>query len=320
MINKDATFILSLDVEMAWGSWRSGSYDWEAFSAEPSVCAELDQLAIELGTPFTFGLVGAIEYLNADVLSPFADSDLIDVTCPPLAGNYGADQLPTVGAVSRGLEYWASSGLSDRIRRSPVGHEVCSHSFFHAIPTSPEALVRDVEESRSVIGPFDSLIFPRDDLKLVSALSKARILQYRGTGEQSYMRTGKPSKAGKAIHLAEQSVGRPAPLSRYVAGNPGCLTTSAYLTLRTGIRRRIPRASIKRRFVQPLRNAVARGGNYHLWTHPWNLALPGSDGFDMLADIVSEAAKLQDRGDLRVVTMAQFAQMQAPPGDVRHHL
>jgi hypothetical protein len=46
---------------------------------------------------------------------------------------------------------------------------------------------------------------------------------------------------------------------------------------------------------------------FHLWTHPWNLSIPGSDAFELLADALGEVADRRDRGDLDVVTMAEAA-------------
>jgi hypothetical protein len=54
-----------------------------------------------------------------------------------------------------------------------------------------------------------------------------------------------------------------------------------------------------------LDDAVEQGGIYHLWTHPWNLAIPGSDAFELLVEVLQRAATLRDQGDIDVLTMDQ---------------
>jgi hypothetical protein len=304
---RGATFTLSLDVEMAWGSWRSGRWPWEAFAAEPDVVRRLDEMATSLGLPMTFGVVGALAGVQVSQLRDLDPTLGIDVAFPELAGAYPAGSVPLVGQLTARPESWLDQTVIPRLRSSPAGHEVCSHTFFHALPRSADRLPQDVAVTRRAVGDVSSLIFPKDSIDFVASLPSAGVNAYRGTGESAYMRArGKPRRIGRLTHLVEQAVGRPAPLAQVVSGSVTCLTTSAYLTLRTGIRRRIPARALRKRFITPLYEAVRCRGNYHLWTHPWNLALPGSDGLDLLGEVLTTAAALQDRGDLMVRTMRQL--------------
>lgn len=304
-----ATFTLSADVEMAWGSWRDGRWPWEAFASEPDVVRRLDDLAVSLGTPITFGLVGALAGTDDARLEQIDPALGVDAAFPDLVGGYFDGTVPTVGQVLLRPEAWLDATVVDRLRASSARHEICSHTFFHTLPRSADRMQPDVAATRRAVGDVSSLIFPKDSLDFVESLPASGLDAYRGTGESAYMRSrGRPRHIGRVVHLLEQAVGRPAPLAQVLPGQVTCLTTSAYLTLRTGVRRRIPVTVLRRRFITPLHDAVRRGGYYHLWTHPWNLALPGSDGFDLLAEVLLTAAEMQRRGDLRVRTMSELAE------------
>lgn len=309
MSTRSATFTLSADVEMAWGSWRDGHWPWEAFASEPDIVRRLDDLAVSLDTPITFGVVGALAGADFDRLDQIDPALGVDAAFPDLAGGYLPGSVPTVGQVLLRPEAWLNATVVDRLRFSSARHEICSHTFFHTLPRSADRMPADVAATRQAVGDVSSLIFPQDSLGFVESLPASGLNAYRGTGESAYMRSqGRPRHIGRMVHLLEQAVGRPAPLAQVQPGRATCLTTSAYLTLRTGVRRRIPVTALRRRFITPLHDAVRRSGNYHLWTHPWNLALPGSDGFDLLAEVLLTAAELQRRGDLRVCTMSKLAE------------
>ena len=306
---RSASFTLSLDVEMAWGSWRDGKWPEAAFEAEPAVVKQLDALAVANRTPFSFGVVGALAGIVEAKLRSTEPSAGIDVIFPDLAGRYYPGTIPTVGRILENPGMWLSSEVVGQLRVSTAGHEVCSHSFFHTLPRTGTDMVADVKATREALGDFSSLIFPKDGAGFLDALENADVTTYRGTGESRYMRnSGKPRHVGRIVHLLDQAIGRPAPLAQRRSNNVTCLTTSAYLTLRTGVRRRIPAQVLRRRFITPLHEAVRQQGNYHLWTHPWNLALGGSDGFELLAEVITTASDLQQRGDLRVKTMRQLSE------------
>lgn len=306
----EGAFLLSLDLEMAWGSWQRQRFPRETFAAEPDIAAALDDLAVEQRAPFTFGVVGALAGLVERDFNQLDPDATVDAAVPALEGRYASGSLPTVRQVLASPGQWFAGPTVRRLRDSPAAHELCSHTFFHALPSSARDMIDDIAETRSTVSPeLSSLIFPRDRLHFLEALSSAGVDTVRGTGESRYFRqTGKPCRLGRLAHLADQVVGRPAPLSKVHTGRPVQVTTSAYLTLREGVRRKIPMASLRRRFLTPLWRARDSGGMYHLWTHPWNLAVPRSDAMSLLTEVVVEAARLRDAGDLQILTIEQARQ------------
>ena len=162
--------------------------------------------------------------------------------------------------------------------------------------------------------PLSTIVYPRDGVDLVGALPGAGVTQYRDRPVAAYYRPGRSAAVARVRHSLDQALGRPAGLAGVRSGAAKGFSSSGLLTLRYGARRRIPLPALRRRFLTPLDDAVRRGGIYHLWTHPWNLAIPGSDGFGLLAEVLHRAATLRDRGDIEVLTMDQVCRRPAVQG------
>ncbi len=158
---------------------------------------------------------------------------------------------------------------------------------------------------------MSSIVYPRDEVRFPEAVHEAGLTSYRSTGESWHFRsTGKPRRLGRLAHTLDQLVGRPAPLATVRGHGPVAIGSSGILTLRSGLRRRIPYRVIRSRFIKPLHEAAASRGLYHLWTHPWNLALPDSDALILLEDVCATANLLVERWDLQVLTMAEVARLE----------
>lgn len=309
-VKPGGVFVLSLDLELAWGSWRRTDIPAQAFAGGAHYARRLDAIARERRLAFTYAVVGSLAGLTLGMLEAADPDDGVDTLFPGL-GPY-AQGLPSVRQVRASPECWLAADLVDELRTSPAGHDIGSHSFFHVTPATRAAMANDVTAcADAVMGgqPVASYIFPRDAIAEVAGLGDAGVRIYRGPVEAWYRRRqGTPhGLADRIAHTLVQAAGCPTSLAHVRAGSPAEITSSGILTLRTGVRRRIPLAALRRRFLRPLERAAATGGIYHLWTHPWNLALPGSDAFELLAEVLHRAADLRDRGDLEVATMRDLA-------------
>lgn len=302
-------FTLSLDVELAWGSWRRGSFSMETFAGDSRMSRRVDGRCRELRLPATWAIVGALSDLHKEELEAVAPETSVAALRPCL-GPY-ADPLPTVGRVLAASDAFLDPGLVHELSSSSAGHELGTHTYFHANPTTPGGMVADVVACRAATppgSPVRTMVYPRDAVRHVSALPAAEIEQYRTPSAARYFqRSGKPRGWGRIAHTVDQFIGRPAPLVEPRPGKPVAVPSSGVLTLRYGIRRRIPIRFVRRRYLRPLDQAARTGGVYHLYTHPWNLALPGSDAFELLGDVLGRAAELRDRGDIEVLTIGGLA-------------
>jgi len=228
----------------------------------------------------------------------------------PHLGPY-ADALPTAGQVLAAPHAFLDRPLVHELNGSSAGHELATHTYFHATPTTPDGMVADLiacREATPSAAPVRTIVYPRDVVQHVTALPRAQVEQYRApAAAYHFQRAGRPSGWSRVAHTIDQFLGRPAPLVELRPGAPVAVPSSGVLTLRHGLRRRIPIRSIRRRYLVPLDHAARTGGVYHLYTHPWNLALPGSDALELLGDVLTRAAELRDRGDIEILTIAGLA-------------
>jgi hypothetical protein len=84
-----------------------------------------------------------------------------------------------------------------------------------------------------------------------------------------------------------------------------------------GLRRLIPVSWRTRRALKGLRAAVQRHRIFHLWTHPTNLADAMEPMLDGLQAILEQAARLRERGLLRVMPMNEVAALALAAEPVR---
>jgi hypothetical protein len=302
-------FTLSLDVELAWGSWKRGSFSMDTFAGGSRMARRLDGRCRELRLPATWAVVGALFDLAKEELEGVAPETSV-AALRPLLGPY-VDPLPTVGQVLAAPHAFLDPELVHELSASTADHELGTHTYFHATPTTESGLVADVTACRAATpprSPVRTIVYPRDAVRHVCALPAAQIDQYRTPGAAYYFQgSGKPAGWGRVAHTIDQFLGRPAPLIDVRLGAVVAVPSSGVLTLRYGLRRRIPIRSLRRRYLRPLDHAARTGGVYHLFTHPWNLSLPGSDAFELLGDVLGRAAELRDRGDIEVLTIGGLA-------------
>lgn len=307
MVGRVGTFTLSLDLELAWGSWQR-NIPKSVFAQGASCALALERLSRELAFPFTWAIVTAVHDLDLTELDSVAATESVAVLRPDLGPFH--QTLPTVGEIKRDPDAWLAPQVVQALRSSPVSHDLGTHTYFHATPSTGEGLLRDLAASRKALGceRLESIVYPRDEVAFPEVLDAAGLSNYRSTGVAWYFRkSGKPERWGRVGHTLDQALGRAPQLATVQGSRPAVVQSSAILTLRTGIRRKIPYRIIRRRFLRPLQTAVETGGLYHLWTHPWNLALPASDALLLLEDVCQAAKRLVDAGDLQVQTMADLA-------------
>lgn len=307
-------FVLSLDLELAWGSWQRRKYPRSAFAGGAEIAARIDELACDLDMSFTFAVVGALRGVALEELDGLDPETGIESLRPELGAF--EDALPTVGMIREDPHSWLAPELVDRLLTSQAGHEIGSHTYFHAVPATREGFVADVHACRAALGDVEltSLVYPKNIVRHADSLRDAGVLTYRDrTLGAAGSVGGRFGGGAKLLHTAEQTFGRRASLADVWETSPTRMTSSAILTIRSGFRRRIPKAALRRRFLRPLEDAVRSKGIYHLWSHPWNMAIPGSDGFDLLRQVCERAANLRDRGDLEILTMRQLTERVTPP-------
>jgi len=289
-----AALCISIDLELMWGSWdhvdaRSIRL---AEQAERPVVRRLLKLAEQYGIPMTWAVVGRV----------FDDA-------------LGFENLQGP------KEAWFAPELVEEIQRSPVAHDIGSHSHAHVYYdklTDAEAsldLGRDSELRKRWGIPMRSWVFPCNKVGHVEKLASAGVEVYRtlDAGWLGLVRDYAPrlypvgNLLDKILPITPPLVeGQIATFGRYRAV---ALPSSTLLIGRQGLRRLALGRVSKLRWLRALKNAVRQQKAFHPWFHPSNFYFDPETQFSILETIFRDATKKRDAGTLRICTMADFAQV-----------
>lgn len=316
-------FTMSFDCEGLWGpsnltpSLRQRITQENLVAAYRGLRDVLDQHELHA----TFAFVGAF------VLSPEEARQQPD-WFESISGQPWPRTREFLDALAKGqTSGWLSPECLEIIR-SAGGHELGTHGFQH-IALQDHALTRaDFERELSLaakVGQLKNftprtLVFPRNQIGFVDALSPAGISGYREyLGQRRLSLPFPESLQARWDSLA--ALGREVKLWQKPQSHPKLPTTGPaaiaiptgyFLNWRVGLRRRIPAKLSVARWSRMLAHAARRGGMVHLWSHPHNF-ITGDFELEFFGEILREAAAWVRRGDLLNLTQDEYSRRCAEP-------
>ena len=303
-------FVLSFDVELAWGEAHrssSGRVKLERMAAARAALEPLLGLLEAHGITATFAVVG----------------HLLLERCPGHAG----DPRPTFAfgppdwyaAHPEGGEdvapAWYAASLADAVRKRDPGHELAAHGHTHAPLGYPGASAALAEcEFRAAAQALRSrglepvsFVFPMNMVGFVDALARAGFRCYRALESSWYRDAPRPLR--RLGHGLDQLAARTPPtgLPRRVAGVWEIPSSMLFLS-REGWRALIPMRARALRALAGIEQAVERAEVFHLWMHLEDL-VPGTDAMlETLDGVLGEVGRRARGGDLEVLTMRGLAE------------
>lgn len=304
--------LVSIDFEMAWGLvHRNGASTYD-IEDERRWLGQLLDVFDQHHVPATWATVG---HLLLDACSTESGVKHPDVGRPDYSwfeGDWFA--ADPCGDVATEPRWYAPDVVADILRRT-AGHELGSHSFSHLI-VGDEACTAEHFRSELVAcssaadrfgETMKSFVYPRNTIGHVEELISAGYSNYRGRRDDPFTGLGamaKPARLLDKVLPSSRSVVHP----RWEEGIWNLPATCMF----TIEGRKHPRswlAQVKRR----MHHAARQGGLFHVWFHPHNLVLGGEQSIEIFGELLAEAAKLRDRGQLETVTMADLAESLVPP-------
>lgn len=259
----------------------------------------LDQLA-EFDIPATFAFVGMFVLDDDDRRHfeprlgpvPYGGADWL--------GNFRSER--DAGR----LDGWFCPEALEMVREDGR-HEIASHGFTHVPFDGPDTpldvylaetrMIRELGERKGV--EFRTLVFPRHRTGHTELLRQAGIEAYR---EPLAGRDRSVLRLLRELNVLERSQQR-----RAIEDTPlVCIPGGYFLNWRHGVRRRIPLAVSLARWSSVLRHAARTGGVAHVWSHPHNF-ISAPSTMPLFRGILRKAAALRARGELKVLTQAQYA-------------
>lgn len=206
--------------------------------------------------------------------------------------------------------------LIPRMLRSPVGHEVASHSYAHIIygayDISEGAVRADIENIKRIHAdrkyPLYSFVFPRNREAFHAELYAIGVRCYRGTSTMWYRLF--PGIFQRIFHLADYYL----PSARTVVpvrGKGGMINIPDSLMLlgRNGLRRLVTPRIMKWKMRRGIKKAIAKREVFHLWFHPSNFWFDTETQFAILEDVLQYASMHRRNGELAVLTMHDVCQL-----------
>jgi peptidoglycan/xylan/chitin deacetylase (PgdA/CDA1 family) len=274
-----ATVTFSIEVELGWGVIQYDNLDVlsQGRKAETEALERLLDLCDELRIPMTFNVVG---HLLRD--SPLATYD----------GSHEDgwfDDIPKTGS-DNAPEFYAP-GLIERIQKSSVNHEICTHTFTHVeCATVPNETLRwefdkvlEAHEDFGLDRPV-SLVPPRHSTPPRDILKEYGIEIVRS----SRKRHPELQEASNRVQLAweiltgDQPIKQPRMVDDVIETYCASFPSLTAPFLRSGqkkphpvfrplpitARRRLHRHNLN----QCLTAAIEQDSNVHIWTHLWETA------------------------------------------------
>jgi peptidoglycan/xylan/chitin deacetylase (PgdA/CDA1 family) len=287
-------FILSLDTEIAWGTYGEAAIARQryAFDHYRALVYRLLKLLDQYAIPATWAVVGQL----------FVDYYV---------------------SFSSGLEkprknsspWYYAPDVIEMIRAAPTPHEIGTHTFSHVFADEVFPVRWESELGKCLFIheqhglTLRSLVYPRNHVADTETLNQYGIIAYRGAEQKWYRQ---PSGiAGRILSYLDYLFALPPitydPASLRVGERLVNLPASQFLMSYDGMRGWIPTASRVRQAERGIARAVQRGHLYHLWFHPFNLG-SSVKMFAALERILQEVARRRDAGQLRVMTMQQAAE------------
>jgi SAM-dependent methyltransferase len=314
-VHKQGTFVVSIDLELAWGGCDIplSRESAQGLGKERQIVAALLRLLHEYGVSATWAVVG---HLFEE--QPCAhDHGRAHPEFPrPVYANEPRDwffQHPPHGQTD---PLWSAPDVIEMVRRASPAQEFGTHTYAHLIldetRINPAAVAIDLAIAKSrhhAAGlPFEVMVFPRNHVGCLETVAASGIKTYRGPG------------ANPPVNGPLRAIRRVSNLMRYLAARTPPVFTpridewgmvdvpgSMLLLGRDGIRSHIRPLNLRRMASKGLRRAVREQAVFHLWFHASNLAHDTDVQLQTLREILQEAADLRDRGLLRIMPMGDVA-------------
>ena len=267
-----ARFVLSLDCELLWGSYRAGGLEkFPYLNLKDCYRHYYDQLLSLLDRykiKATFAFVGGIAFSQSEFKEIVGKLDGFDYK----------NHLDTILNLSNyHPSHWHDIEIIKKVINSNFEHEIGSHSLIHLpfnIILDPKTAKTELHLSHKILSkltqkPINTFIFPENQIYHLEELKKSSFRIYRGKDDSWYKKL--PLK--RLLHFLDQFLPlAPRSVSLQVDqyGNY-CLPGSLMLFAYDGVRCFIPDWIRFLKIKRGIDRAIAERKIFHLWFHPWNL-------------------------------------------------
>lgn len=299
-------FTISLDTELAWGSFDKDGIDryGDAYRQTPAVVDRLCALFDIYEVPATWAFVAHL----------FTDCEGHSGEGSGSGDRARADWLasaPCSTGADRSL--WYAPSLLEAVRDCEMPQDVGLHGYSHLVfgEHSRKAAETELREAlaaaREVGLDPSSFVYPRNEIAYVDLLADFDIDVFRGLDDRWYERASLGPARKPLRFLDEATVRTPPAVTPTECDGVVCLPGSQVFRPSRGAWAWTPTDSQARRAHRGLDRAVETGGVFHLWWHPFNLAADADYHLSVLEDILTYVDTLRADDKLELMSMADVA-------------
>lgn len=316
MANK-GTVIISLDTELAWGSFDKGLLNkrLKAIKSARYCIGELLKLLEKYKISATWAFVGHLMLDKCVVLDGLKHPDIIRPNHSWFQDDWFRD-VPVEKEDENSI--WYGRDILNQIISCPVYQEIASHSFSHIIfgdsGCSEECAESDIKKcvdiGKSLGINLSTFIYPRNSVGHKKLLRKYGFKCYRGDGNQWYKKI-KRRNIRKVAHIVDdffEVSPNTTVLEKDEYGLYNIRGNMLYLS-RDGFRRFIPIRSRVKKAKKGIDKAVLNKEIFHLCFHPFNLGTDPKGLLKGLEEIFAYIRKNIELGLLDNYTMDQIIQL-----------
>lgn len=303
-------FILSLDVELAWGMRGDRSF-FRDFEREREIIKKILKLLERYNIKATWAIVGHLflegckqknGVKHSEIIRPkykWLDSDWFDIDP---CSDINKDSL------------WYGKDIIAYIKKCATFQEVGSHTFSHIIVgdegCSKECFSSELQASKKSAEKeginLESFVFPQNKIDHLDVLKDHGFITFRGVDENWYRSFHKTLK--KIAHFMDNYfMIQPQAVLPKIEGGILNIPGSYFYVHKRGWAKFLPVSFRVKKSIFGIEKAVKQKKIFHLWFHPFNIA---SDEIGLLAgleEIFKFVADEIKKGNIDNLTMGELA-------------
>lgn len=287
MTNKKASFVISIDLELAWGIWDrvNSNYLKNASNSERNIISELLKIFDEFDIPVTWATVAALLDKNNKMIK---------------IGNERA---------------WYAPDIIEKIISAKLNHLIASHSYAHPNfrETNVEIINEDFEQAEYFFKKnnikTNTLVFPRNQIFHLPILKKFNYKFFRGVDKSWYKNVYRYNKFfGKIANISDKIFPIKTNSINIINHESDLIEipSSILLISRNGLKFAVTNFNMLYKIKNGIDTAIKNNEIYHIWFHPSNFYFKSSKQFDLLKEILIYINKKREQNLIEIKLMNQF--------------
>lgn len=306
-------FVLSLDVELCWGTIDKPGRLKERikYYAQSRDCIDkILKLLEKYNISATWAVVGHLFLKECNSINGQKHTDIPRSIYPWYEKDW-FEESPCTDEEEAPL--WYGRDIIKRIMNCSVRQEIACHSFAH-IPYGDENTKRTtvqadlsncIQEAEKAGLKLRSFVFPRNNVGYIDELKNFGFEAYRGAEPLWYK--GFPYMLKRICHIIDQltTISPPVSLPEYHQGLINIPGSMLYRSM-DGIRSYIPVETKINKTRKGISKAIRDKKIFHLWFHPFNIATNPKTLLYGLEEILKEVQERRENGELETKSMDEI--------------